>query len=35
MYNVKVLVIDDEKSIIKLLTSYLHPKVDGEQQITN
>ena len=35
MSKIKVLVIDDEESIIKLVTSYLRPEVDGEQQISN
>jgi len=35
MYNIKVLVIDDEESIIKLVTSYLRPEMEGEQPPSN
>jgi CheY-like chemotaxis protein len=35
MSKIKVLVIDDEESIINLVTSYLRTEVDGEQQISN
>ena len=35
MSKIKVLVIDDEESIINLVTSYLCTEMDGEQQISN